>query len=146
MARGGDTIILSQDKRMWEAHDARTPPTATPPAGWLPPSSAPGQLSSTTTPTCPTWSSSLAPAPAASPAAWCLATSPRTAGRSATTTATSCWSATRACAAAPATYWPPCSTKPATAWPPPRSEEHTSELQSRRDLVCRLLLEKKKKT
>src|SRR5690349_24253610 len=32
--------------------------------------------------------------------------------------------------------------------PPPeqlRSEEHTSELQSRRDLVCRLLLEKKKK-
>src|SRR6266496_1519675 len=26
----------------------------------------------------------------------------------------------------------------------PRSEEHTSELQSRRDLVCRLLLEKKK--
>src|SRR5690349_22582472 len=30
--------------------------------------------------------------------------------------------------------------------PPSRSEEHTSELQSRRDLVCRLLLEKKKKT
>src|SRR5690349_22135337 len=28
---------------------------------------------------------------------------------------------------------------------PHRSEEHTSELQSRRDLVCRLLLEKKKK-
>src|SRR6267378_2017704 len=28
----------------------------------------------------------------------------------------------------------------------PRSEEHTSELQSRRDLVCRLLLEKKKET
>src|SRR5690349_22851124 len=28
---------------------------------------------------------------------------------------------------------------------PARSEEHTSELQSRRDLVCRLLLEKKKK-
>src|SRR5215471_20774302 len=26
-----------------------------------------------------------------------------------------------------------------------RSEEHTSEFQSRRDLVCRLLLEKKKK-
>src|SRR2546428_8168275 len=26
----------------------------------------------------------------------------------------------------------------------PRSEEHTSELQSRSDLVCRLLLEKKK--
>src|SRR5207253_10950108 len=32
-------------------------------------------------------------------------------------------------------------------WPfPPRSEEHTSELQSRGHLVCRLLLEKKKIT
>src|SRR5215475_13619889 len=30
--------------------------------------------------------------------------------------------------------------------PGPRSEEHTSELQSRENLVCRLLLEKKKKT
>src|SRR5438874_6751203 len=30
--------------------------------------------------------------------------------------------------------------------PSGRSEEHTSELQSRRDLVCRLLLEKKKDT
>src|SRR5207302_3925784 len=29
---------------------------------------------------------------------------------------------------------------------PRRSEEHTSELQSRENLVCRLLLEKKKKT
>src|SRR2546428_11023442 len=29
--------------------------------------------------------------------------------------------------------------------PDPRSEEHTSELQSRSDLVCRLLLEKKRK-
>src|SRR3712207_8131714 len=29
---------------------------------------------------------------------------------------------------------------------PTRSEEHTSELQSRQYLVCRLLLEKKKKT
>src|SRR3712207_7950129 len=29
---------------------------------------------------------------------------------------------------------------------PDRSEEHTSELQSRQYLVCRLLLEKKKKT
>src|SRR2546427_5304145 len=39
------------------------------------------------------------------------------------------------------------------AWPRPRaraptrrSEEHTSELQSQSNLVCRLLLEKKKKT
>src|SRR5437867_8727319 len=30
-------------------------------------------------------------------------------------------------------------------WSRPRSEEHTSELQSPYDLVCRLLLEKKKK-
>src|SRR5438067_8586711 len=35
--------------------------------------------------------------------------------------------------------FPRCSRKRA-----PRSEEHTSELQSRFDLVCRLLLEKKK--
>src|SRR2546427_8893185 len=28
----------------------------------------------------------------------------------------------------------------------PRSEEHTSELQSRSNLICRLLLEKKKKS
>src|SRR3712207_7379323 len=44
-------------------------------------------------------------------------------------------------------------TTPATAYQPPRtqrplvtgrSEEHTSELQSRQYLVCRLLLEKKK--
>src|SRR5436309_8580180 len=33
--------------------------------------------------------------------------------------------------------------RPALRPPPPRSEEHTSELQSRENLVCRLLLEKK---
>src|SRR3712207_7960229 len=33
-----------------------------------------------------------------------------------------------------------------TSWSPSRSEEHTSELQSRQYLVCRLLLEKKKTT
>src|SRR5690606_40974432 len=33
---------------------------------------------------------------------------------------------------------------PPTPQPPTRSEEHTSELQSREKLVCRLLLEKKK--
>src|SRR5690606_42055807 len=32
------------------------------------------------------------------------------------------------------------------AWTMQRSEEHTSELQSRENLVCRLLLEKKKKS
>src|SRR3712207_6866136 len=31
-----------------------------------------------------------------------------------------------------------------SVWPSVRSEEHTSELQSRQYLVCRLLLEKKK--
>src|SRR3712207_8229262 len=55
----------------------------------------------------------------------------------------------------------PCAstTSPRSRWPrferrpgdhlrqlPRRSEEHTSELQSRQYLVCRLLLEKKKKT
>src|SRR5207249_11577101 len=38
----------------------------------------------------------------------------------------------------------PCS-RSLSAFRPRRSEEHTSELQSRFDLVCRLLLEKKKK-
>src|SRR2546428_5194319 len=41
---------------------------------------------------------------------------------------------------------PPTSTAPgSTRVTRVRSEEHTSELQSRSDLVCRLLLEKKKK-
>src|SRR5699024_12366146 len=40
---------------------------------------------------------------------------------------------------------PPRSTRKITASATTRSEEHTSELQSRFDLVCRLLLEKKKK-
>src|SRR5207302_9337899 len=41
---------------------------------------------------------------------------------------------------------PPCPGPSASPAPPrtrPRSEEHTSELQSRENLVCRLLLEKK---
>src|SRR2546430_8026814 len=33
---------------------------------------------------------------------------------------------------------------PLAIWRPHRSEEHTSELQSQSNLVCRLLLEKKK--
>src|SRR2546430_12098604 len=36
------------------------------------------------------------------------------------------------------------SNDPPTCSPPARSEEHTSELQSQSNLVCRLLLEKKK--
>src|SRR2546430_11944926 len=41
---------------------------------------------------------------------------------------------------------PGSTTSPASRLPPPvsRSEEHTSELQSQSNLVCRLLLEKKK--
>src|SRR6267143_5860544 len=38
--------------------------------------------------------------------------------------------------------WPRGRPRPASRW---RSEEHTSELQSQFHLVCRLLLEKKKK-
>src|SRR5882762_10919522 len=38
-----------------------------------------------------------------------------------------------------------CNTRPAATCPRPRSEEHTSELQSHLNLVCRLLLAKKKK-
>src|SRR5260370_4031285 len=45
--------------------------------------------------------------------------------------------------------WPPCPGRGGPGWPPRpghggRSEEHTSELQSHLNLVCRLLLEKKK--
>src|SRR5438874_12308567 len=58
--------------------------------------------------------------------------------------------------ALPISAWPPRQTLPfrprssereseADSRSDDRSEEHTSELQSRRDLVCRLLLEKKKK-
>src|SRR5260221_10904117 len=43
-----------------------------------------------------------------------------------------------------AAHAPPDS-RPLIACRPWRSEEHTSELQSHSDLVCRLLLEKKKK-
>src|SRR2546430_7720949 len=45
--------------------------------------------------------------------------------------------------------WPYGATKPSPrprrGTAPPRSEEHTSELQSQSNLVCRLLLEKKNK-
>src|SRR5256885_7258536 len=40
---------------------------------------------------------------------------------------------------------PPSPGKSVPGWDWPRSEEHTSELQSPCNLVCRLLLEKKKK-
>src|SRR6266498_6158456 len=60
-----------------------------------------------------------------------LPTSGRPACRACSPPAT--WRAGRACRC------------PARRWSSPRSEEHTSELQSRPHLVCRLLLEKKKK-
>src|SRR2546430_13274279 len=41
---------------------------------------------------------------------------------------------------------PPCDAGVKPIPPRPRSEEHTSELQSQSNLVCRLLLEKKKKS
>src|SRR2546430_12766209 len=47
-----------------------------------------------------------------------------------------------ATASAPTATAPPCSATASSAWS--RSEEHTSELQSQSNLVCRLLLEKKK--
>src|SRR2546430_5985729 len=58
-----------------------------------------------------------------------------------------CWpgsfASTRRSRSAP----PRCTTSAASAGRyPSRSEEHTSELQSQSNLVCRLLLEKKKKT
>src|SRR5258707_10760017 len=54
------------------------------------------------------------------------------------------------CNAAPAQAGPACRLQPRFGFPRRiplvRSEEHTSELQSRQYLVCRLLLEKKKIT
>src|SRR5947209_9391412 len=55
-----------------------------------------------------------------------------------TTLFRSTWSASLGALPRPAQFRPPAS--------PARSEEHTSELQSRQYLVCRLLLEKKKAT
>src|SRR2546427_6665232 len=43
-------------------------------------------------------------------------------------------------------YVQPICPGPGYIWVPGRSEEHTSELQSQSNLVCRLLLEKKKRT
>src|SRR2546429_7237180 len=52
-------------------------------------------------------------------------------------------SASKASASKPTPSPAPC--EPPLVLPETRSEEHTSELQSRLHLVCRLLLEKKKK-
>src|SRR5690606_41982757 len=46
----------------------------------------------------------------------------------------------------PADFYVSVNVSPKEFYSRDRSEEHTSELQSRENLVCRLLLEKKKKT
>src|SRR3712207_7765971 len=72
----------------------------------------------------------------------------RSYGSSSTTSAmcsSYCWSLMIALDGFPsAGGWPPASPAPVPSAHPGRSEEHTSELQSRQYLVCRLLLEKKK--
>src|SRR5437868_9490596 len=55
-------------------------------------------------------------------------------------------SAALAASAADLAIFAPAAANSASGMDEPRSEEHTSELQSRFDIVCRLLLEKKKKT
>src|SRR2546425_7832899 len=81
-------------------------------------------------------------------------TAPSNAGTSAVTSAAGYWRATfsRTFGSVSHTAASSASASPATVrtWflphaPAPRSEEHTSELQSLAYLVCRLLLEKKKK-
>src|SRR2546422_4387111 len=64
--------------------------------------------------------------------------------------ATRCWkccTSKRATCSRPTAKWPRCCSRNTSGCvcSCPRSEEHTSELQSRLHLVCRLLLEKKKK-
>src|SRR5438105_5273597 len=56
-----------------------------------------------------------------------------------------CWCAARWAATAAPPPGASGSASPSSPYCCSRSEEHTSELQSRVDLVCRLLLEKKKK-
>src|SRR2546422_4788870 len=58
---------------------------------------------------------------------------------------TTLFRSTRRRVAGPVAFWASTASLP-TKPPGFRSEEHTSELQSRLHLVCRLLLEKKKKT
>src|SRR2546425_2528323 len=89
------------------------------------------------------------PAKASAPSSFSLSETARTAG---TITAPACTgppsnvsSKSSPCAAVPLTKAAPAALK-ARLWPiAVRSEEHTSELQSLAYLVCRLLLEKKKK-
>src|SRR3712207_7440486 len=67
-------------------------------------------------------------------------------GRSSSAPGSTCWPPGASCARSSAAGWSrDASGRRRTPEPPSRrSEEHTSELQSRQYLVCRLLLEKKK--
>src|SRR5690606_39369722 len=58
---------------------------------------------------------------------------------------TFCPAATRPSCSSRSGSWPAqmITVSTGSTWGSPRSEEHTSELQSRENLVCRLLLEKK---
>src|SRR5690606_29273251 len=85
--------------------------------------------------------SPAAPAPASSNETGC-ASSAR--GHAAATTPSKSTTGSPSQRAAPTTT-PTCGPSAPTPATPKRSEEHTSELQSRENLVCRLLHEKKKK-
>src|SRR2546429_8674411 len=54
-------------------------------------------------------------------------------------------SSSRRCSRGPISWWRTARSRRSATATCTRSEEHTSELQSRLHLVCRLLLEKKKK-
>src|SRR5258708_27448663 len=88
----------------------------------------------------------MARSPGPPPAPHFKATS---AGSECATTA-SCWTTWTVISRTRRWSWPYCAVTPgAVKWKQilrPRSEEHTSELQSPDHLVCRLLLEKKKKS
>src|SRR5690606_39657209 len=83
----------------------------------------------------------ISPAPASSNETGC-ANSAR--GHAAATTPSKSTTGSPSQRAAPTTT-PTCGPSAPTPATPKRSEEHTSELQSRENLVCRLLHEKKKK-
>src|SRR5690606_40998177 len=72
----------------------------------------------------------------------CRSPSSRSARRPISSTDSSSSSSWSTCGRCPSPRGGPCCAPPASQ---SRSEEHTSELQSREKLVCRLLLEKKKK-
>src|SRR5256886_8468739 len=106
------------------------PPPAAPPGGCpFPPPACPSAWPSCFGTSC---TSSLGQPVAASTIRWCIGST------SSTLSSTACPSFT----ASPG-FW--MSGMPSCDIGTKRSEEHTSELQSQSNLVCRLLLEKKKK-